>query len=65
MNIKRSNKEILDKSIDTSNKYQQETIKAIQTIANNYVELQNNILDIYQLAFSKFINDTTKSYWNN
>jgi sugar-specific transcriptional regulator TrmB len=61
----RSNKEILDKSIDTSNKYQQENINTIQTISNNYIELQNNILNTYQSAFSKFINDTNKSYWNN
>ncbi len=61
----KTNKAIIEKSIDTSNTYQQETINTIQTIANNYVELQNNILDTYQSAFSKFINDTTKSYWNN
>jgi ABC-type transporter Mla subunit MlaD len=61
----RTNKANLEKSIDTANKYQQETINTIQTIANNYVELQNNILDTYQSAFSKFINNTTKSYWNN
>ena len=61
----RTNKANLEKSIDTANKYQQETINTIQTIANNYVELQNNILDTYQSTFSKFINNTTKSYWNN
>ena len=61
----KTNKAILEKSIDTSNKYQQETINTIQSISNNYVELQNNILDTYQSAFSKFINDTNKSYWNN
>jgi hypothetical protein len=60
-----TNKAILEKSIDTSNKYQQESINTIQSISDNYIELQNNIRDTYQSAFSKFINDTTKSYWNN
>jgi uncharacterized protein YlaN (UPF0358 family) len=61
------NHEIIDKSIDTTNRYQQMTIHTIQSISNNYIELQNNILNIYQSAFSRFINDTfnNKSYWNN
>ncbi|HJU59210.1 MAG TPA: hypothetical protein VJ583_05640 [Nitrososphaeraceae archaeon] len=61
------NHEIIDKSLDTTNRYQQRAINTMQTIANNYVELQNNILNTYQSAFSKFINDTSnnKSYWNN
>src|SRR5215217_1588651 len=42
-----TNREILDKSIDVSNKYQQESVNTIQSV------------------FSKFINDTSKSYWNN
>jgi hypothetical protein len=61
----KTNKAILEKSIDTSNKYQQESINTIQSISDNYIELQNNIRDTYQSAFSKFINDTNKSYWNN
>jgi uncharacterized protein YlaN (UPF0358 family) len=59
------NHEIIEKSIDTTNRYQQKTINTIQSISNNYIELQNNIRDTYQSAFSKFINDTNKSYWNN
>ena len=60
------NKAILEKSIiDISNKYQQETIKAIQSISNNYNELQNNILSTYQSAFSRFLDNVSKSYWNN
>jgi sugar-specific transcriptional regulator TrmB len=61
----KTNKAILEKSIDISNKYQQTTINIIQSISNNYIELQNNILNTYQSAFLKFINDSTKSYWNN
>ena len=60
-----TNKAILDKSIDTSNKYQQETINTIQSITNNSIELQKNILNTYQSAFSKFLNDISKSFWNN
>ena len=61
------NHEIIDKSIDTTNKYQQEIINTNQSFSNNYIELQNNLLNTYQSAFSKFINDTSnnKSYWNN
>jgi hypothetical protein len=32
---------------------------------SNYMELQNNISNNYQPIFSKFIDDTSKSYWNN
>ncbi len=60
----RSNNEILDKSIDISNKYQQETINTMQSISNNYVELQNNIFNTYQSALSKFIDSSFRS-WNN
>ena len=61
----RSNKEIIEKSIDTANRYQQETINTTQSILNNYVELQKNLLNSFQSVFSRFINDTSKSYFNN
>jgi hypothetical protein len=60
-----TNKVILDKSIDTTNKYQQETINTIQSISNNSIELQKNFANTIQSVFSKFIDDTSKSYWNN
>ncbi len=60
-----TNRAILDKSIDTSNKYQQETINSIQSITNNTIELQKNFANTIQSVFSKFIDDTSKSYWNN
>jgi sugar-specific transcriptional regulator TrmB len=53
------NKEILGKSIDIVNRYQQITIKTIKSTADNYNQLQNNILNTYQSVFSKFINDTS------
>ena len=64
-NSKKQNNEILKKSIDGSNKYQQQTINSVQTMLSNYMELQNNIFNNYQAIFSKFIDDTSKSYWNN
>ena len=64
-NSKKQNNEILKKSIDTSNKYQQQTINRVQTMLSNYMELQNNIFNNYQAIFSKLIDDTSKSYWNN
>jgi hypothetical protein len=57
----------LQKSIDTANKYQQQTINVIHSISDNYVDLQKNILITYQSVFSKFIDNTfnnNKSYWN-
>src|SRR5688500_15562327 len=60
-----TNKGILDKSIDTTNKYQQETINTIQSITNNTIELQKNFANTIQSVFSKFIDDISKSYWNN
>ena len=59
------NKAILDKSIDITNRYQQQIIKSIKATTDNYSQLQNNILNSYQSAFSKFINDASdnnKSY---
>jgi len=60
-----ANRAILDKSIDTSNKYQQESINTIQSITNNTIELQKNFANTFQSVFSKFIDETFKSYWNN
>ena len=51
------NKAILDKSIDITNRYQQQITKAIKVTTDNYNQLQKNILNTYQSAFSKFIND--------
>lgn len=59
------NKAILDKSTDITNRYQQQIIKAIKVSTDNYNLLQNNIVNTYQSAFSKFINNTSddnKSY---
>jgi hypothetical protein len=59
------NKAILDKSTDITNRYQQQIIKAIKVSTDNYDLLQNNIVNTYQSAFSKFINNTSddnKSY---
>jgi hypothetical protein len=56
--------EITNKDIDVAYKYQQETSNTIQSVSNNYVELQNNIVNAYQSALSKFIDNTSKS-WNN
>jgi hypothetical protein len=63
-NSKEQNNDIL-KSIDGSNKYQQQTINRVQTMLSSYMELQNNIFNNYQAIFSKLIDNTSKSYWNN
>jgi hypothetical protein len=59
------NKAFFDKSIDITNRYQQQIIKAINATADNYNQLQKNMLNTYQSAFLKFINDASdnnKSY---
>ncbi len=47
-------------------KYQEQNINTIQSISNNYGDLQKNILNTYQSVFSKFIDNiyNSKSYWN-
>ena len=60
-----TNRAILDKSIETSNKYQQETIDTIQSITNNTIEFQKNFTNTFQSVFSKFLDEAPKSYWNN
>jgi hypothetical protein len=64
-NSKKQNNEILIKSSDGSNKYQQQTINRVQTMLSIYMELQNNIFNNYQAIFSKLIDDTSKSYGNS
>ena len=62
------NREILEKSIDLVDKYQQQIINTIKAISNNFVEAQKNFLYNYQPEFSKYLDDTyttTKSIWKN
>ena len=64
----RTNREILEKSIELADIYQQQIINTIKAISNNYVEAQKNFLYNYQPAFSKFLDDIytkTKSNLNN
>jgi hypothetical protein len=60
-----ANRAILDKSIDTANRYQKQTIDTAQSIFNNYLELQKNIVNNFQSVFYRFLDNTSKSYWNN
>lgn len=57
----RFSKKVLIHQTNTNNK----TINRVQTMLSNYMELQNNIFNNYQAIFSKLIDDTSKSYWNN
>ena len=62
---KMNNKIILEKSIEPSIKYQQKDIDAINSLSNNYKESQENIVNNYQLEFSNFIIENTKSCMTN
>jgi hypothetical protein len=57
----------LGQSITTAYRYQQDTINTIQSIFDNYLELQNNITNSFQSMFSRFNSNISnnKSYWNN
>src|SRR5215208_6483167 len=64
----RTNRAILETSIELADKYQQQIINTMKAISNNYVEAQKNFLYNYQPEFSRFLDDTynkSKSYWNN
>ena len=49
-----TNRAILDKNIDRANRHQQETINTIQSISNNYVELQRIWLILFNHYFQDF-----------
>src|SRR5215203_5628603 len=55
-----TNRAILDKSIDASNKYHQESINTVQSIIDNTIELQKSFANTFQSVFSKFIDSTVK-----
>ena len=58
----KTSNEIIEKSIDTTSKYQQQAINTFQSITNNFVELQKNLLETYQSVISRFLEITSKSY---
>ncbi len=49
-----TNRAILDKSIDTSNKYHQEIINTIQSITNNTIEYKRIFLILFNQYFQSF-----------
>ncbi|HEX5186558.1 MAG TPA: hypothetical protein VFV86_06675 [Nitrososphaeraceae archaeon] len=59
--------ESIKKINDNINEYQQETINTIQSVFNNYVELQKNVFDIYRSSYSQFFDNINSynSYWKN
>ena|SRR5215208_2344586 len=46
-----TNRAILDKSIDASNKYHQESINTVQSIIDNTIELQRVLLILFNQYF--------------
>jgi hypothetical protein len=60
-----TNNAIIEKTIDTTSKYQQDTFNTVQSITTNFVELQKNLLDTYQSVISRFLGDASKSYSTN
>ena len=52
-------KAFFDKRLEITDRYQQQIIKAIKATTDNYNQLQKNILNTYQSAFSKFINNAS------
>ena len=68
INIKRKRKQLLITILRQQNGNiltEQQTINSIQSFLNNHIKLQQNIFSIFQSAYSKFVNNISKSYWNN
>jgi hypothetical protein len=62
---KKPDKSSSDNSIETTNEYQQQTINSIQSFLDNSINFQQNIFTTFQSAYSKYINEIFKPYWNN
>jgi len=59
------NRRIFEKNVDTFRKYQEQISKTSQEISNNSVELQKNIISTYQSSYVQFLDNISKSYWQN
>ena len=59
------NRRIFEKNVDTFRKYQEQISKTSQEISNNSVELQKNIIGTYQSSYVQFLDNISKSYWQN
>lgn len=58
-------KKIFEDNVDSVNQFQERFIKTSKEISNSYIELQKNILNIYQSGYSQVLNNLYKTYWNN
>ena len=63
--IKNIKEQTNNNSIDTTNKYELQTINSIQSFSDNSISIQQNIFTTFQSGYSKFITNIFKSYWNN
>ncbi|HLN35804.1 MAG TPA: hypothetical protein VK250_11065 [Nitrososphaeraceae archaeon] len=59
------NKRIIEKNADTFGKFQEQISKTTQEISYNIIELQKNVFNTYQSSYSQFLNNISKSYWQN
>jgi len=60
-----NNRRIIEKSADTFGKFQEQINKTTQEISYNIIDLQKNVFNIYQSSYSQFLNNISKSYWQN
>ena len=58
-------KKIFQENVDSINQFQERFIKTSKEISSSYIELQKNILSIYQSGYSQVLNNLYKTYWNN
>jgi ABC-type transporter Mla subunit MlaD len=59
------NRRVIEKNADTFGKFQEQINKTTQEISYNIIELQKNIFNTCQSSYSQFLDNISKSYWQN
>jgi len=59
------NRRIIEKNVDTFGKFQEKINKTTEEMSYNIIELQKSIFNTYQSSYSQFLNNISKSYWQN
>jgi hypothetical protein len=58
-------RKIYENNIERINQYQNQIIDTSKHIADNYIELQKNTVNIYQSAYSQILENLSHSYWKD
>ena len=58
-------RKIYENNIERVNQYQNQIIDTSKHIADNYIELQKNTVNIYQSVYSQILENLSHSYWKD